>query len=146
MFLPSFLSDSKSIRNSIGQHILYTTFYSAMYRVFFFYTIISFINFELFLLVVFVPFVCSINFLGNVLFLGKMRRFGKLSSNSSSSPASEEEDSESAIEKCLRLIVPKYSNKMNDLNQTAILAASKHKFPYNNNRRAGITVSSYHVT
>ena len=145
MFLPSFLSASKLIRNSIGQYILYTTLYSAMYRLFFFYTIIWFFNFELSLLVVFVLFVCSINFLGNVLFLGNMPRFGQHSSNSSSS-ASEDEEAESAIEKGLRLIVPKHSNKMNDLNQKAILGSSKHKFPYNNNRRAGITVCSYHVT
>ena len=76
-----------------------------------------------------------------------MRRFGKLSSNSSLSSASEEEEeAENAIEKGLRLIVPMHSNKMNDLNQKAILHSSKHKFPFNNNRRAGITVCSYHVT
>ena len=73
-----------------------------MYSVFFFDTVISFINFELFLLFVFMLFVCTINFLDNVLFLGNMRRFGKLSSNSSSSSASEEEEeAENAIEKGL---------------------------------------------
>ena len=57
------------------------------------------------------------------MFLGNMCRFAKLSSNSSSSSASEEEEkeAESAIEKGLRLIVPMRSNKMNDLNQKAIL-------------------------
>ena len=87
-------------------------------------------------------------FLGKVLFLANMRRFGKLSSNlSSSSPSEEEEEeAESAIEKGLRLIVPMRSNKMNDLNQKRILGSSKHKFPFNNNRRAGITVCSHHVT
>ena len=91
-------------------------------------------------------FVCTISFLGNVLFLGNMRRFGKLSSSSSSSSASEEEEAESAIEKGLRLIVPMHSNKMNNLNQKNILDSSKHKLLFNNNRRAGITVCSYHVT
>ena len=111
-------------------------------------TVISFINFEVFLLFVFVLFVCSVNFLGNVLLLGIMPRFGKFSSNSSSSSSSskEEEEAESAIEKDLRLIVPMGSNKMNDLSQKAILGSSKHRFPFNNNRRAGITVCSYIVT
>ena len=89
------------------------------------------------------------NFPGNILFLGNMRRFGKLSSNSSLSSASEEEEeeeAENAIEKGLRLIVPMHSNKMNDLNQKVILGSSKHKFSFNNNRRAGITVCPYHVT
>ena len=108
-------------------------------------TVISLINFELFPLFLFVLFVSSINFLGYVLLLGIMRRFGKLSSNSSSS-ASEEDEAESAIEKGLQLIVPTHSNKMNDLNQNVILASSKHKFSFKNNRRAGITVCSYHVT
>ena len=109
-------------------------------------TVISLINFELFLLFLFVLFVSSINFLGNVLLLGIMRRFGQLSSNSSSSSASEEDEAESAIEKGLQLIVPTHSNKMNDLNQNVILGSSKHKFSFKNNRRAGITVCSYHVT
>ena len=97
---------------------------------------------------VFVLFVCSINFLGNALFLGIMPRFGKFSSNSSSSSSAseEEEEAESAIEKGLRLIVPMGSKKMNDLNQKAILGSSKHRFPFNNNRRPGITVCSYIVT
>ena len=62
---------------------------------------------------VFAVFVCTINFVGNVLFLGNMRRFRKLSSNSSSTSASEEEEevAESAIEKGLRLIVPMRSKK-----------------------------------
>ena len=78
-----------------------------------------------------------------------MPRFGKFSSNSSSSSASEEEEekeAESAIEKGLRLIVPMGSNKMNDLNQKAILGSSKHRFPFNNNRKSGITVCCYIVT
>ena len=75
-----------------------------------------------------------------------MRRFGKLSPNSSSASASEEEKAESAIEKCLRLVVPIHSNKLNDLNQKVILGLSKHKFSFNNNRGAWITVCSYHVT
>ena len=85
------------------------------------------------------------NFLGNVLFLGNIRPFRKLLTHSSSTSILEEE-AESAIEKGLRLIVPIHSNKMNDLNLKAILGSSKHKFPFNNNRRAGITVCSYIVT
>ena len=75
-----------------------------------------------------------------------MRRFGQLASNSSSSSASEEEEAESCIEGGLRLIVPMHSNKMNDLNQNVILGSSKHKFSLDNNRGAGITLCSYHVT
>ena len=76
-----------------------------MYRVLLFVTVIAFINFDLlFLLFVFAIFLCTINFVGNVLFLGNMRRFGNLSSNSSSTSASEEEEEEveSAIEKGLQ--------------------------------------------
>ena len=49
-------------------------------------------------------------------FLGKMRRFQKLSSNSSLSSASEEQEAEHAIKKGLPLIAPMHLNKMNDLN------------------------------
>ena len=96
---------------------------------------------------IFALFVCTINFVGSVLFLGKMRRFGKLSPNSSSTSASEEEEeAESAIEKGFRLIVSMHSKQMNDLNQKDILDSSKHKSLFNNKRRARITVCSYHVT
>ena len=56
------------------------------------------------------------HFLGNVLFLGKMRRFRKLLSNSSSTSLSEE-DTDSAIEKGLWLKIFMHSNKLHDLNQ-----------------------------
>ena len=69
---------------------------------------------------VFVVFVSTMNFLANVLFLGNIRPFRKLSTNSSSTSIPEEE-AESAIEKRLRLIVPIRSKKMNDLNQKDIL-------------------------
>ena len=140
MFLPSFSSASKPICNSIAQYILYTTLYCAIYSVFLFDTVIWLINFELFLLFLFVLFVSSINFLGNVLLLGNMRRFGKLSPNSSSSSASEEEEAESGIEKGLRLIVHLCSSTLNDLNQKGILDSSKHKMLFNNNRINEITV------
>ena len=66
---------------------------------FYFVTVIVFISFELlFLLFAFVLFVCTMNFLGNILFLGNMRRFRKLLSNSSSTSIPEEE-AESAKEK-----------------------------------------------
>ena len=94
---------------------------------------------------VFVLFVCTMNFLGNVLFLGNIRFFRKLLTHSSSTSIPEEE-AESAIENGLRLIVPIHSKKKNDLNQKNILDSSKHKLLFNNNRRAGITVCSYHVT
>ena len=45
-------------------------------------------------------FVCTMHFLGNVLFLGNMRRFRNFLSNLSSTLISEEE-AESAIEKGL---------------------------------------------
>ena len=61
-------------------------------------------------------FLCTMNYLGTVLFLGNMHRFGNLSWNSSSTSASEEEEAGSAIEKGLPLTVPMHSNKMNDFN------------------------------
>ena len=67
----------------------------------FFVVVILFFSFELlFVLFVFALFVCTINFLGNVLFLGNMRRFKKFLSNSSATSISEEK-AESAIEKGL---------------------------------------------
>ena len=89
-------------KHSIGQSTLYTTFDTLLCLVCFsFVTVMSFISFEvLFLLFVFPLFVCTISFLGNVLFLGNMRRFGKLLSNSSTTSISDEE-AESAIKKGL---------------------------------------------
>ena len=86
------------------------------------------------------------NILGNVLFLGNMRRFRKLLSNSSSTSIPEEE-AESAIGKGLWLKVAMHSNKLNDLNQKDILDSSTHKMLFNNNNRIdGITIGSYYVT
>ena len=63
--------------------------------------VLPFISFALlFLLFSFAFFVCTMYFLGNVLFSGNMRRFRKLLSNSSSTSILEEE-AESAIEKGL---------------------------------------------
>ena len=86
------------------------------------------------------------NFVGNVFFLGNMRRFRKLLSNSSSTSIPEKEV-ESAIEKGLWLKVPTHSNKLNDLNQKGILDSSKYKMLFNNNNNGmhGITICSYHV-
>ena len=85
------------------------------------------------------------HFLGNVLFLGNMRRFRNFLSNLSSTLISEEE-AESAIEKGLWLKVHMYSNKLNDLNQKVILDSSKHKMLLNNNGMDGINACSYDVT
>ena len=64
-------------------------------------TVIAFIRIELFFLLFdFAIFVCTMTFLGKVLFLANMRRFGKLSSDSSSASVSKEE-AETAIEKGL---------------------------------------------
>ena len=87
-------------KHSIGQATLYTTLYTLLCMVWvFFVTVMSFISFEvLFLLFVFPLFVCTMNFVGNVLFLDNMRRFGKLLSNSPTTSISNEE-AESAIRK-----------------------------------------------
>ena len=66
-----------------------------------FVTVIAFITFELLnLLFVFALFVCTMNFILNVLFVGNMRRFRKLLSKSSSTSIPEEK-SESGIENSL---------------------------------------------
>ena len=86
-------------KHSIGQSTLYITLYYTIYSVF--VTVIAFITFELLnLLFVFALFVCTMNFLLNVLFVGNMRRFRKLLSKSSSTSIPEEK-SESGIEKSL---------------------------------------------
>ena len=85
------------------------------------------------------------NFLGNILFLGNMRRFRKLLSNSSSTSIPEEE-AESAKEKGLWVKIHMHSNKLNNLNQKGNLDSVKHKMLFNNNRMDGITVCSYDVT
>ena len=64
------------------------------------------------------------HFLGNVLFLGNMRRFRKLLSNSSSTSFSKEEI-ESAIEKGLWLRVFMHPKKFNDLNRKTNLNIRK---------------------
>ena len=87
-------------KHSIVQATLYTTLYTLLCMVWgFFVTVMSFISFEvLFLLFVFLLFVCTMNFVGNVLFLDNMRRFGKLLSNSPTTSISNEE-AESGIRK-----------------------------------------------
>ena len=111
-----------------------------------FVTVITLTNFEfLFLLFVFAIFVCTMRFLGNVLFLCNMGRFGKFSSNSSSASVSKEAG-ESAQEKSLLLTVHLCSSKLNDLIQKGILDSSKHKMFFNNNKINGITVSSCQVS
>ena len=108
-------------------------------------TIIWSINFELFLLFVFVLFLCTMNFLGNVLYLDNIRPFRKLLTHSSST-AIPEEEAESAIEEDFRLIVPMDSKKMNDLNQKNFLHSSKHRMLFNNIRINEITVCSCQVS
>ena len=51
-------------------------------------------------MLVFAIFVSTMTFLGNVLFLANMRRFGKVSSNSWS-PSVSKEEAESAMERGL---------------------------------------------
>ena len=69
-------------KHSIGQSTLYPTLYSTILSVFLFCYCNSVYRFELlFLLFVFTLFVSTMNFLGNVLFLGNMRRFRNLLSN-----------------------------------------------------------------
>ena len=133
-------------KHSIGQSTLCPTLYSTILSVFLFCYCNSVYRFELlFLLFVFTLFVSTMNFLGNVLFLGNMRRFQKLLSNSSSRTFSEEE-AERAKEKGLWVNVHMHSNKLNNLNQRGNLDSAKHKMLFSNNRMDEITVCSYDVT